>query len=250
VPDVPGELQVRGPLVFDGYLDDAAAFDGDWLRTGDQGHVDDDGYVFVTGRLADGVNRGGEKIAPAAVDLALERLPGVCEGAAFGIPHPALGEELVAAVVVEPGAEIDEDGWLARLRALLPPAQVPRRIVVVDALPRNDAGKVERRSLARRAGVAVGAGADDPSDGPADDRQATALEAAIAALCATALARESVGRDDDWHALGGNDEGAARVLREIESVFGVAIVNPARTRGRMTPATLARAVVEARGDKP
>jgi len=245
-PGMHGELEVRGPLVFDGYLDDAVAFDGDWLRTGDLGHVDADGYVFVTGRVADGVNRGGEKIAPAAVDLALERLPGVREGAAFGIPHPALGEELVAAVVVEPGAAIGEDGWLACLRALLPPAQVPRRIVVVDALPRNDAGKVERRSLARLAGVAVEARGDDLPDGPADDGHATALEAAIAALCATALGRTSVGRDDDWRNLGGDAAGATRVVHEIEAVFNVALGDEVTTGGPMTTATLARAVEAAR----
>lgn len=147
-----GELVVRGPLVFDGYLDDPAltrqAFSGEWLRTGDLGVVDEDGYVFVTGRIAETINRGGEKIAPASIDAVIESLDGIREAAAFGIPHPTQGEELVAAVVLEPGARFDERAIRERVRDALGPRQVPRRVFVVDALPRTDTGKLRRGALA------------------------------------------------------------------------------------------------------
>lgn len=149
-----GELVVRGPLVFDGYLDDAEAtaraFSGEWLRTGDAGVVDADGYVFVTGRIAETINRGGEKIAPAEIDRVLEALDGVREAAVFGVPHPTLGEELAAAVVLEPGAALDERAIRERLRSELGTRRLPRRVFIVDALPRTDAGKLRRAALLER----------------------------------------------------------------------------------------------------
>src|SRR4029077_15484581 len=96
----PCEIVVRWPMVFRGYLDDpelnAASFVGEWFRTGDLGRIDEDGYVYFIGRIKEIINRGGEKISPVEIDLAIESLPGVKEAAAFAIPHPSLGEEMVA----------------------------------------------------------------------------------------------------------------------------------------------------------
>ena len=169
-PGETGELVVRGPLVFDGYLDDpdltARSFTGEWFRTGDLGHVDEDGYVFITGRLAELINRGGEKISPVEIDRAIEALPGVREAGTFGVPHPTLGEELVAAVVLEPDATLGTAEILAHVRDRLGPRQVPRHVYVVDALPRTDAGKLRRRALPEWVGVddrSAGNGAGTPA---------------------------------------------------------------------------------------
>ena len=105
-----GEIVVRGPLVFPGYLDDpeltAASFAGDWFRTGDLGSIDEEGYVHVSGRIKEIINRGGEKISPVEIDAVIESLPGVKEAATFGIAHASLGEEVVAALVRHADAAI------------------------------------------------------------------------------------------------------------------------------------------------
>jgi acyl-CoA synthetase (AMP-forming)/AMP-acid ligase II len=153
-----GEIWVRGPRVVSGYLDDpeatAAAFlpDG-WFRTGDVGYLDADGFLFLTGRLDELINRGGEKIAPAEVDAVLQAHPALSEAAAFAIPDARLGEDIAAAVVVKPGAAIREWELRAWLLARLSPSKTPRRVWTVDALPRTATGKVQRRLLAERFSV-------------------------------------------------------------------------------------------------
>ena len=161
-PGESGELVVRGPLVFDGYLDDAEltarTFAGEWLRTGDFGVVDADGYVFVTARLAETINRGGEKLAPAEIDRAIESMAGVREAGAFGVVHATQIEEVVAAVVLEPDASIGEREIRDHVLSQLGERYVPRRVLFVDALPRTDAGKLRRAALAEAFGlVATGA---------------------------------------------------------------------------------------------
>jgi acyl-CoA synthetase (AMP-forming)/AMP-acid ligase II len=150
-----GEITVQGPGVFSGYLDDPAAtaaafFPGGWYRTGDLGSLDDDGYLFVTGRLREMINRGGEKIAPTELDEVLRAHPAIADAAAFAIPDARLGEEIAAAVVLRRGGTMDERGlrrWAARR---LSPHKIPRRIWFVDALPRTGSGKIQRGELTRR----------------------------------------------------------------------------------------------------
>ena len=161
-----GEIVVQGPLVFDGYLDDPGlterTFAGEWLRTGDLGVVDADGYVFVGSRLAETINCGGEKIAPAEIDAVVEAMPGVREAAACGLLRGTHNEVLALAVVAAPGAAIGEQAIRERLRAELGERRVPRRIVFVDALPRTDAGKVMRNALADQL-VSASTDAPDPA---------------------------------------------------------------------------------------
>ena len=152
-----GEIVTRGAHVFPGYLDDptatAAAFlPGGWFRTGDVGYFDENGVLFLTGRLNEIINRGGEKVAPADVDAALLAHPDVAEAAAFGIPDARLGEEVAAAVVLRPGATVTARELRRSVANLLAPHKVPRRIWIVDELPRTATGKVQRRELSRRFG--------------------------------------------------------------------------------------------------
>lgn len=245
-PGEPGELVVRGPLVFDGYLDDpdltARSFAGEWFRTGDVGHVDEDGCVFITDRLAELINRGGEKISPVEIDRTIEALPGVREAGSFGVPHPILGEELVAAVVLDAGTTIREADILAHVRDRLGQRQVPRRVYLVDALPRTEAGKLKRRSLAGRFGIDV----DPPSSAPEIATTASPLESALAGLWSAVLRRDRVHRDDDFFLLGGDSMSAAELLRQVSAVFGATLPLHAMFEGAATPAGMARAIERSR----
>ena len=245
-PGESGELVVRGPLVFDGYLDDpdltARSFAGEWFRTGDLGHVDEDGYVYITDRLADLINRGGEKISPVEIDRTIGTLPGVREAGAFGVPHPSLGEELVAAVVLDPGATIGEADIRAHVRDRLGQRQVPRRVYLVNALPRTEAGKLKRRSLPEWVGIDVGL----PSSAPELATTADPLESALAGLWSVVLRRDRVHRDDDFFLLGGDSMSAAELLRQVSAVFGATLPLHAMFEGAATPAGMARAIVRSR----
>ena len=245
-PGESGELVVRGPLVFDGYLDDpdltARSFAGEWFRTGDLGHVDEDGYVYITDRRADLINRGGEKISPVEIDRTIGTLPGVREAGAFGVPHPSLGEELVAAVVLDPGATIGEADIRAHVRDRLGQRQVPRRVYLVNALPRTEAGKLRRRSLPEWVGIDVGL----PSSAPELATPADPLESALAGLWSVVLRRDRVHRDDDFFLLGGDSMSAAELLRQVSAVFGATLPLHAMFEGAATPAGMARAIVRSR----
>src|SRR5205814_7373798 len=125
----------------------AAAFIKEWYRTGDRGYIDADGFLVLTGRVTDVINRGGEKISPWEVDAVLRRHPAILDAATFPVPHDTLGQDLAAAVVLRgAGASVAEIRAFAA--ALLAPFKVPRAIVIVPAIPATSAGKVARASLA------------------------------------------------------------------------------------------------------
>jgi len=149
-PNQSGEVVVRGRHVMSGYRDNPAAnaesFVDGWFRTGDVGELDGDGYLALTGRIKDLINRGGEKISPTEVEAVLLENPAVAEASVFGVPDAKYGEDVWAAVVLRKAAEP------ARLRDFcrehLADFKVPREIRVVSALPRNAMGKVVRRDVA------------------------------------------------------------------------------------------------------
>jgi acyl-CoA synthetase (AMP-forming)/AMP-acid ligase II len=150
-----GEIVIRGPRVFPSYLDDveanAAAFlPGGWFRTGDVGFVDEAGYLYLTGRLGETINRGGEKILPGEVDAALLSHPAVAAAAVFAVPDALLGQDVVAAVVLREGATVTPRELRRWLLDRLTPYKVPRRIWFLAALPRTATGKVQRGELARQ----------------------------------------------------------------------------------------------------
>lgn len=146
-----GEICVRGPLVFHGYLDDAdatrSAFDDGWYRTGDLGKFDEDGFLYLTGRISDVINSGGEKISPAEIDSQLVSHPDIKEAAAFALPHRTLGQVVVAAVVLADGKTENETAIKQYLRRTLSRSKIPRRLYFVDHLPRTGNGKLQRRKL-------------------------------------------------------------------------------------------------------
>ncbi len=154
-----GEIAIRGETVTDGYENNpsanAEAFTGGWFRTGDEGYVDDDSYVFITGRLKEQINRGGEKVSPLEVDEALLSHPQVAQAVTFAMPHPKLGEEVAAAVVLEQGALVGESDLRRHLSASLAAFKTPRRILMLDELPKGPTGKLQRTGLADRLGLTL-----------------------------------------------------------------------------------------------
>jgi thioesterase domain-containing protein/acyl carrier protein len=213
-----GEIAVRGPSVIAGYLDDAAAHSGHfrhgWLLTGDLGRLDDDGYLFVTGRRKDVINRGGAKLLPAEIETALLDHPEVAEAAAFGVPHPGLGEEPEAAVVLRAGARITESQLRAYAAERLAAFKVPRRIHFAGAIPKTPTGKPRRAELS---GLfeRTSSGRQTPPHG------LSAEESRIAAIWSRVLGAREIAPDDDLFALGGDSLSAAIILAEVQAEFGI-----------------------------
>jgi acyl-CoA synthetase (AMP-forming)/AMP-acid ligase II len=146
--DGVGEVLVKSPTQMIGYFGgEESPIDSEgWLHTGDLGCIDDDGFLWITGRSKDMIIRGGENIAPVAVERALADLDGVVESSVFGLPHPDLGEEIVAAVSVADGVTVEQ--LSAGLREKLPSFVVPTRwILQTDPLPTNHAGKIDKKQL-------------------------------------------------------------------------------------------------------
>lgn len=154
--DSPGEIILRGPQVFDGYLDDPAATDavfwpGGWFRTGDLGRWDTDGSLEITGRLKELVITGGMNVSPAEVEAVVEQLPEVREAAAAGLPSERWGEELVVWVVPHDGSTVDAEQVVSHCRSHLAPYKVPKRVFPAAQLPRNPMGKIVRSRLVEEA---------------------------------------------------------------------------------------------------
>jgi acyl-CoA synthetase (AMP-forming)/AMP-acid ligase II len=154
VPDgATGELVIRGPNVMRGYYKNEQATrdsftpDG-WLRTGDLGHRDADGFFFVTGRIKELIIKGGENIAPREIDEALLRHPAVLEAAAVGIADPEYGQDILACVVLKANATCSEDELRAHCLAQLGRYKTPKRFRFVAELPKGPSGKVQRLKLA------------------------------------------------------------------------------------------------------
>ncbi len=154
-----GEVAIRGESVFAGYetSSDAQPFTEDgWFRTGDEGFLDEEGYLTLRGRIKEIINRGGEKISPLEVDDALLAHQGVAQAVTFAMSDSQLGEEVAAAVVLAPEAQLDERSLQDFVAAQLAPFKVPRRILVLDELPKGPTGKLQRIGLAERLGIENG----------------------------------------------------------------------------------------------
>ena len=153
-----GEIVTRGPNVFPGYLGDPDAdaevfLPHGWFRTGDVGRIDEDGFLFVTGRLKEMIKRAGMSISPGEIEDALLTDPAVAEACVFGIPHPDLGEDVAAAVVVRPGTVVTERLLRDRVASRLSAQKVPRVVVFVTEIPKTPTGKPMRGELASALGA-------------------------------------------------------------------------------------------------
>lgn len=151
-PGVTGQIVIRGASVIQGYDRDPEAndyvFQSGWLQTGDVGYLDTDGYLFITGRLKELINRGGENIAPREIDEVLMQHPDVAQAAAFAVPHEQLGEDVAAAVVLHPHARATRRELRAYVAMHLSIFKIPREFHIVDQLPKTSTGKLRRVELA------------------------------------------------------------------------------------------------------
>jgi oxalate---CoA ligase len=153
-----GEVVTRGPNVTNGYDNNpsanAEAFAHGWFHTGDQGFMDEDGYLKITGRLKEIINRGGEKVAPVEVDEVLLDHPAVHQAITFAMPHDRLGEDVAAAVVLREGASTSEADLRDYAKNRLAAFKVPRRIMILAEIPKGPTGKLQRIGLAKKLGLA------------------------------------------------------------------------------------------------
>jgi acyl-CoA synthetase (AMP-forming)/AMP-acid ligase II len=152
-----GEVVIRGPNVTPGYEANpeanAKAFTNGWFRTGDQGIIDGEGYLRLTGRLKELINRGGEKISPLEVDEVLMDHPAVQQVVTFGVPSERLGEEVAAAVVLRDGKTVTDRELRDFAAARLADFKVPRTILFLAEIPKGATGKLQRIGLAAKLGL-------------------------------------------------------------------------------------------------
>jgi acyl-CoA synthetase (AMP-forming)/AMP-acid ligase II len=147
-----GEIVIQGPSVIDGYENNPDAnktsFTNGWFRTGDQGFLDEHGYLTLVARIKELINRGGEKISPREIDEVLLTHPAVAEAVAFAVPHRMWGEEVAAAVVLREGATAKEAELMAHCRDRLADFKCPKKIHITHTIPRTATGKIQRRIVA------------------------------------------------------------------------------------------------------
>ncbi len=209
-----GEIVIRGENVMAGYLNNpdanATAFTNSWFRTGDQGSLDNDGYLRITGRLKEIVNRGGEKISPREVDEVLMTHPGVAQVVAFAIPHESLGEDLVAAVVIREGADLTEEALREHAFSHLATFKVPSQIVFVDTVPKGPTGKLQRIGLHEKLARAL----RTEFVAPRSD-----VEEIVCELWREVLQLERVGVRDNFFRLGGDSLAGVKLVARLDARF-------------------------------
>lgn len=221
-----GEIVIRGPNVMLGYHNNpnanAGAFSRGWFRTGDEGYFDPEGYLFITGRLKEMINRGGEKVAPREVDEVFLEHPAVAQAVTFGVRHPTLGEDVATAVVLRPGAAVEVRDLRRFALDRLAAHKAPSRVILVDEIPKGPTGKLQRIGLADRLAEALRVEFAPP---------ATDLEAALARLWIEVLGLQAadpqnnriVGREDNFFSIGGDSLQAAQLIARISTAFEIEI---------------------------
>lgn len=220
-PTPSGEIVIRGDNVTAGYEDNpkanAEGFRDGWFRTGDVGSLDAEGYLTLSARTKEIINRGGEKIAPREVDEALLRHPAVAQALAFAMPDTLLGEDVAAAVVLRAGAGTTETELRDFVAETLVDFKVPRRIVFLDEIPKGPTGKPQRIGLAGKLGLeaevrCLGRAAYIAPRSP--------MAAVVAAVWQDVLRIPNVGEDDDFFGCGGDSLLAAVVIARLDAATG------------------------------
>ncbi len=236
-----GEVAVRGSNVFSGYKNDteanSKAFRNGWFLTGDTGYLDEDGQLFLTGRVKQIINRGGEKVNPQEVDDVLLAHPEVEEAATFALKHRTLGEDVGAAIVLRSDTSTTERELLQFLSSRLASFKVPQQLFMYERLPRNAVGKIDRLALTEAA-ESKAACITNASDG-----ETSILEQRLAKLWASELNLTEVGLDDNFFAAGGDSLAGVRLYLAVEEDLGQPLPQSALT-GITTVREMARLVDE------
>ena len=224
-PGATGEVVVRGSNVTKGYGNNSSAneeaFRDGWFRTGDQGFRDEDQYLYLTGRLKEVINQGGEKIMPREIDEALLSHPSVSQALAFGTPHPTLGEVVCAAVTLREGDATSELEIREFAATQLATFKVPQRIVVLNEIPKGATGKFQRLGLAEKLGLSS---LFDGQTTPADYiPPRSPLEEILVTFWAETLGVDRIGVDDNFFYLGGDSILAANLLTRVQEALQLEI---------------------------
>ncbi len=230
-PGQTGEVVIRGANVTLGYENNpeanASAFLDGWFRTGDQGQLDADGYLSITGRLKEIINRGGEKISPREVDEVLLTHPAVAQAVAFGLPHATLGEDVAAAIVLRPESTATESDLREFAAARLAHFKVPAKILLLDQIPKGPTGKVQRIGLAARLGLVAEtakprqARPPRPYVAPRNE-----IERAVAELWQEILKLEAISVDERFLDLGGDSILAGRITARLCALYAIELPMP------------------------
>jgi len=222
-PGATGEIVIRGANVTPGYDQNTAAnesaFRQGWLRTGDEGYFDDEDYLFVTGRLKEMINRGGEKVSPREVDEALMDHPAVAQAVTFSIAHEQLGEEIGVAAVLKPGVSATELEIRQFAAERLAHFKVPRVVRFVESIPKGPTGKLRRIGLAGALGIEM---IDDVKSAgrTAFVAPRSEVERELAVLWRELLGVKRVGVLDNFFALGGDSVQTTRLLSRLGPLAG------------------------------
>jgi acyl-CoA synthetase (AMP-forming)/AMP-acid ligase II/thioesterase domain-containing protein/acyl carrier protein len=221
-PDCEGEIVIRGGSVISGYLGDPSlnlqSFTGGWLRTGDVGSIDRDGYLFIKGRAKEFINRGGTKISPHEIEEVLRDHSNVAEAVVFAMPEPRLGEEVAAAVVLRcpsPTAATEIREFASRQLSYF---KVPQQVVFLDEIPRGPTGKPQRVGLAAKLGLI--APREEHRENVPMRESHTQMEDVFATMWAQIIGTESVGLHDNFFEIGGDSLAAMELMVGIEQVTG------------------------------
>lgn len=220
-----GEIVVRGDLVFDGYLnapeENTAAFSNGWFRTGDTGYQDAEGYLFLTGRIKELINKGGRKIAPAEIDVVLMSHPGVADAMTFRIPDPVLGDDL-AAMAVRKDIHVSEEDLRQYCLDRLVLFKVPQRFFFVDKIPKNALGKPLRDEGVKHVGAAGESGSGARvKDGETPRPSPSVIAGSLLQLWKDILELPELSGDDDFFFSGGNSLTAIELLIKIQRKYHI-----------------------------
>jgi acyl-CoA synthetase (AMP-forming)/AMP-acid ligase II/acyl carrier protein len=225
-PNTPGEILIRGENVMSGYENNPGAnetgFIDGWLRTGDLGSLDEDNYLFIQGRIKEIINRGGEKIAPREIDEVLLLHPAVKQAVVFGMPHPSLGEDVAAAVVLREGQTVSMQELRRFASTRLAAFKVPGLIVIVQEIPKGATGKIQRIGLAEKLKAELEMVRTLETSAGSEPR--TQVEAQILSIWQQVLQKQSIGIQDDFLALGGDSIMAASILMLVNESFKVDLI--------------------------
>lgn len=219
-PGKTGEIVIRGPNVMLGYHNNPAAntgaFSHGWFRTGDEGYFDAGGYLFITGRLKEMINRGGEKIAPREVDEIFLEHPDVAQVVTFAVKHPTLGEDVATAVVLRPGAKAGPKELRRFALDRLAAHKAPSQVLILDQIPKGPTGKLQRIGLADKLADRLKAEFEPPEG---------EIEPILTGLWCEVLGSPRVaaglGRRDNFFALGGDSLLATALIARIRQAFQI-----------------------------
>ncbi len=215
IPDgQTGAIVIKGTNVTSGYENNpeanASAYTDGWFQTGDQGYFDNDGYLFLTGRLKEMINRGGENIAPREIDEVLLEHPSINQATAFAIPHETLGEDLATAVVLKDGMQATEPELRAFVAGQLADFKVPNRVLIVEAIPKGPTGKLQRIGLHEKLQEYLKTDYIPPRN---------KTEEAVAGIFEAILDKKDISVLENFFFLGGDSLKGMRVISSIKSSY-------------------------------